>query len=76
MPIFEYSCRKCSHRFEAIVFGAEAPECPDCRSRDLQKLLSTFAVGGEGSRDAPAAAVAEPCGTCGDPRGPGSCSMN
>ena len=78
MPIFEYACRKCSREFEQIVMGGAIPECPGCKSRDLDKRLSAFAVQSKGTtpvRSAPR----EPsggCGSCGDPRGPGACSMN
>ncbi len=40
MPLYEYTCRACEHTFEALVFGAEQVECPECHSRRLQKLLS------------------------------------
>lgn len=46
MPIFEYTCRECGHRFEALVFGGRTPDCPECGSRRLEKLLSVFGVGG------------------------------
>lgn len=75
MPIFEYVCKQCRQHFEAVVYGAQKPECPSCHSVRLEQQLSVFAVGASkthaGSR--PAAA---PCGTCGDPRGPGSCAMD
>ena len=75
MPIFEYVCAACSHSFETIVFGSAVPECPSCHGRDLTKRLSVFAVGGQ--RDSLAAGESSgPCGTCGDPRGPGSCSFD
>jgi putative FmdB family regulatory protein len=74
MPIFEYVCQKCSHQFEAIVQGTQKAACPKCESKRLDQKLSSFAVRGEKSHDA--AAPAGPCGSCGDPRGPGSCSMN
>ena len=72
MPIFEYVCRECDHRFESIVMGTAKPHCPKCESKKLEQQLSRFAVGGE---KAPSV-TAGPCGTCGDPRGPGACSMN
>ena len=79
MPIFEYVCRECGHSFEKIVNGGARPACPECRRRRLEKQLSVFAVS-SGAKGAPRAAreSAPPpaCGTCGDPRGPGSCSMN
>lgn len=75
MPIFEYVCQQCRHHFEVIVQGARLPECPACKSKELEKQFSVFAVGGDGSALAAREPFA-PCGTCGDPRGPGSCSMN
>ena len=79
MPLFEYRCRKCSRRFEALVIGTARPACPGCGGADLEKLISTFAVASGTPRsframESPAEAGA--CGTCGDPRGPGSCSTN
>lgn len=74
MPIFEYLCRKCRHRFEKIVYGGEQPSCPACHGRNLEKQLSVFAAGTKGADSAPR--ETRPCGTCGDPRGPGSCSTN
>jgi len=78
LPLFEYHCRACSRRFETLVIGSERPVCAGCGSADLEKLVSTFAVGGGAGRsgDPTPAAEAGACGTCGDPRGPGSCSTN
>jgi putative FmdB family regulatory protein len=74
MPIFEYVCRDCQHAFEAIVQGGRQPTCPSCSSDALDKQLSVFAVSARADA-APRASVGA-CGTCGDPRGPGSCSVN
>jgi len=74
MPIFEYSCQQCEHRFEQLVMGDAAPFCPKCHSQKLSPQLSVFAVSGKGASaasDVPSGA----CHTCGDPRGPGSCSL-
>ena len=73
MPLFEYTCDDCRHQFEQLVSTERRPECPRCQGRRLTKLLSTFAVSSASGR----AAAREPagsCGTCGDPRGPGSCN--
>jgi len=74
MPIFEYICQQCDHRFEAIVMGNKKAACPKCESKRLSQQLSSFAVGGEKSSQT--MSTGGPCGTCGDPRGPGACSMN
>jgi putative FmdB family regulatory protein len=73
MPIYEYRCRACNHRFELIVNGSTLPACPACKARDLEKQLSVFAVA-----TSPSASPAPlgPCGRCGHPDGPGSCSVN
>ena len=43
MPIFEYTCRRCNHRFETIVLSnAEKINCPECSSVAVQKQLSVF----------------------------------
>ena len=76
MPIFEYVCTSCDHRFEAIVRGAEQPHCPACDGDHLEKQLSVFAVGSSGASSAARNFGPAPCGSCGDPRGPGSCSIN
>jgi putative FmdB family regulatory protein len=76
MPIFEYVCRKCDHRFEAIVSHSTVVECPSCASRRLEKQLSVFATSVKGEPVTRASAPAGPCGSCGDRRGPGACAID
>lgn len=76
MPIFEYRCKECEKRFETLVLGRERPLCPACRSAKLEKLLSTFAAVTGSSGEPRRVEGPAPCGSCGDPRGPGACSMN
>jgi putative FmdB family regulatory protein len=45
MPLYEYLCKKCGHRFETLVFGKQPPVCPSCQSADLDQEISTFAMG-------------------------------
>ena len=42
MPLYEYKCKKCGHRFELIQsFSAEdAKECPVCHG-EVERLIST-----------------------------------
>jgi len=80
VPLYEYTCLACSKRFEALVLGADRPACPRCGAHDLEKRISTFAVGTGGARPAGPAgaprAAGGSCGSCGDPRGPGSCAID
>ena len=75
MPLYEYRCRDCDHGFELLVRESTTLECPSCHGDKLEKQLSVFAVGAAagGSRMPMAAG---PCGSCGHPDGPGSCSVN
>ena len=80
MPLFEYECRGCGHHFEHLTRAEQTPSCPGCSGADLQKLFSVFAA----QSSTPAKSFShpstkgpmEPCGTCGDPRGAGACSVN
>jgi putative FmdB family regulatory protein len=77
MPIFEYVCQECQHEFEALVFGRDKAKCPKCESRKLSPQLSVFAVSAKGAGTGTSASPAPSggCGSCGDPRGPGACSL-
>jgi putative FmdB family regulatory protein len=50
MPILECKCRSCGKGFEYLTASAtDKPECPACQSREVERLLSTFAVSAGGS---------------------------
>ena len=36
MPLFDYACRDCDHRFEALVQNRAKPACPECESDRVQ----------------------------------------
>jgi putative FmdB family regulatory protein len=79
MPIFEYICKECHHQFEALVYGKQKAECPKCHTKKLEPQLSVFAVSAKGSSSSATASASassgRACGSCGDPRGPGACSL-
>ena len=71
MPIYEFVCGKCGRRFESIVrLGGEREVCcPDCGAVEVQKLISTFGIGGGASRLKTAShscstCSTKSCGTC------------
>ncbi len=74
MPIFEYRCGKCGHEFETLISSSSKPECPKCGSSKLDKKLSVFAAQTQTAQSRQATPM--PCGTCGDPRGSGSCQFD
>ena len=57
MPIYEYRCRQCAQQFELLVLKSTVAACPSCQSRDLEQLLSGFAVSSDGIRSANARAA-------------------
>lgn len=53
MPIYEYLCKACRHRFEHLVRTTSPdPKCPACESPDLEQLISACAVQSEGTSEA------------------------
>jgi putative FmdB family regulatory protein len=50
MPIYEYECRTCGHRFEQLIIHSTTPTCPSCSGHDLERMISLFAVDSETTR--------------------------
>jgi putative FmdB family regulatory protein len=50
MPLYEYECKKCHHRFERIVKYSDAPmkKCPDCGG-PVEQTITAPAVQFKGS---------------------------
>jgi putative FmdB family regulatory protein len=46
MPMYEYECTACGHRFERIQKFSDPPvdECPNCGEHKVQKLVSSPAI--------------------------------
>jgi putative FmdB family regulatory protein len=58
MPIFEYKCPNCGHRFEKLVLSSKRQRelrCPECDSPDVQKAISLFGAVGKGASGGAAA---------------------
>ena len=73
MPIYEYTCSKCSKNFDKLVPSsahADKVECPHCGAKQVRRALSKISVGGEGGKDMDMPG----CGRCGQM--PGSCGMS
>lgn len=51
MPLFDYLCRKCRHKYEEIVSNTEdstAGVCPKCGAHGSERQIVRFRVGGRG----------------------------
>jgi putative FmdB family regulatory protein len=65
MPLYEYRCRECGHRFEVLQRlgqGAEGLTCPQCGAEQLEKQFSTFASAGGAEAGGSSAAGCGPGG--------------
>jgi putative FmdB family regulatory protein len=50
MPVYDFACKTCEHRFEALVRGTAQPVCPSCGAKDLERLLSLPAIQSDATR--------------------------
>lgn len=42
MPVYDYKCPKCEHRFEARhSMSEDAPPCPNCQQTGVQRVITT-----------------------------------
>jgi len=64
MPLYEYRCEECRKECELLVKNMDSrPECPECGSRKMSKLLSVIgAPVVDGGRSSSARESAETCG--------------
>lgn len=76
MPLYEFHCRECDHEVEVLVRSSDAPTCPDCGSRRLEKLLSVPAAPAIASGALPVCGPSEPS-SCSRPQcGGGRCMFD
>ena len=51
MPVFEYKCTSCNSKFEVLHKSSVKQEdvsCPDCNSKEIKKLFSSFSASVQG----------------------------
>jgi len=67
MPIYEYKCNVCGHEFEELVLSscAESPVCPECKSPETEKQLSSFSSGASFEDPTPSIPPSGGCGSSG-----------
>lgn len=49
MPIYEYKCTKCAHKFDLLrpsVLSNEPADCPKCKEKSERILIASFACRG------------------------------
>ena len=68
MPLYEYTCQRCEHTFEELVFNGESVSCPQCHATKLERLFSVPAKPRTGESSLPMS-----CDPKLPPCGPGCC---
>ena len=65
MPLFEFVCKKCGKKFEKIVFSTdkEEIECPQCKSKEVEKQFSLFSANSS-EHKSPDCAAKQSSGCC------------
>jgi putative FmdB family regulatory protein len=64
MPIYEFECNACSHRFSQFFRRMSSSDekldapCPSCRSTDTRRVVSSFAIHGVGESGGGASSAA------------------
>jgi putative FmdB family regulatory protein len=52
MPLYEFRCKSCGHKFEELVFSTVADPaniyCPACGKNESERLMSAFSSSGSG----------------------------
>ncbi len=63
MPIYEYQCSECSHRFE-MIHGVSDKDlkiiCPKCGDPEPQRVISLFSCSGTKGADVPSVSACGP----------------
>ncbi|MEO0136277.1 MAG: zinc ribbon domain-containing protein [candidate division WOR-3 bacterium] len=52
MPVFEFRCCDCNFKFEELILKKSEIEnirCPQCSSKNIEKLFSIFGFGSKGT---------------------------
>ncbi|HPB58430.1 MAG TPA: zinc ribbon domain-containing protein [Candidatus Saccharicenans sp.] len=65
MPLYEYICLQCQHRFEVLVkMNQTEIVCPRCQSHQVKKLISSFGIGGPGRQSKGGPSGSNSCSNC------------
>lgn len=67
MPLYEFQCKQCGHRFEKLYKHTETGDnlnCTRCGSSELRRLISGFSAPGTGGQNKCASCKGGNCGSC------------
>jgi putative FmdB family regulatory protein len=67
MPIYSYKCKDCGEQFDLLVgMTAQKTElkCSKCNGKNIEKVISTFSVGGQRGSSSGSSCSTGSCPTC------------
>ncbi len=67
MPIYTYLCKKCKGKFDLLVGVNQEKktlECPHCKSKDIERVFSSFAISGTDKSSSCSSCQINSCSTC------------
>jgi len=74
MPIYEFTCKKCSNHFDVLVYGkGKEISCPQCKSKKIEKGFSSFAAINSSSKSVDPSCATPSCGYNAGACGSGMC---
>jgi putative FmdB family regulatory protein len=53
VPIYEYTCNKCSSEFDLLIRNGQRPKCPNCGAVKLKKRFSVPAAPAKSGQSLP-----------------------
>lgn len=63
MPLFEFKCENCENTFEELLSDkSEQVRCPNCNSKNVKRMMSTFGTNLSGKTNAAGSGAS--CGPC------------
>jgi putative FmdB family regulatory protein len=67
MPLFEFECHDCQHRFEELMSAgaSELPVCPACQGRQVHRRVSAAAISSGSNRGGSSFASGPACAPSG-----------
>ena len=66
MPVYTYICKDCGEKFDLLIgmtVEKTGLECKKCKSRNINRVLSSFSVGNSASKSS-SSGPSCPTGTC------------
>jgi putative FmdB family regulatory protein len=65
MPLYDFTCQECGRQSELLVSASSQPDCPECGSSRMTKMLPIVAAQTRGDSASQGSQGSRPQGSCG-----------